>query len=82
MIFTYLVIRRKFHRSDTVDVFLDFVEEIVPSADNLALVLIVDQVQFIALPGLANLKKYKIEFIYIILLKTYCKTKVIITTSS
>lgn len=37
---------------------LDLVEEVIPAADYLALVLVVDQVQLVALPGLSHLNKH------------------------
>lgn len=40
---TDLVIRRQFHRRNTVDVFLHFIEEVVPTSNEATLVLIVDQ---------------------------------------
>ena len=51
----YLVEGREFHGSDTVDVFLHFIEEIVPASDQTTLVLVVDHLQFIRLPNLAHL---------------------------
>ncbi len=53
--YIYLEIRRKFHGCDWVDVLLDFGEEVVPTSDQSALVLVVDQVQLIHLPGFSYL---------------------------
>lgn len=53
---TNLIIRRQFHSSNAVDVLLDFVEEVVPTSNDLALVLVVDKVQLIALPRFSNLE--------------------------
>lgn len=51
----YLVIRRQLHGGHTVDVFFDFVEEVVPASNQPTLVLIVDQVQLIRVPHFTNL---------------------------
>lgn len=40
----HLVIRRELHGRDAVDVLFDLVEEVIPAADQAALVLIVNQV--------------------------------------
>ena len=52
---THLIIWRQFHSHDTVDVFLYFGEEVVPSSDQATSVLIADQVQLIASPDLTHL---------------------------
>ena len=52
---TYLVVRGQLHGRDTVDVLLDLVEEVVPAADQATLVLVVDQVQLVCVPHLADL---------------------------
>ena len=52
---TYLIVRRELHCGHTVDVFLDLVEEVIPSFDESDLVLVVDQVQFVAAPHFAHL---------------------------
>lgn len=61
-VFFYLIIRRELHGGDAVDMLLHFVEEIVPAADDLALVLVVYEVQLVALPRLANLREYDTYF--------------------
>lgn len=51
----YFVVRRQFHSSNGINMLFNFVEKIIPSSDNLTLVLIVDEIQFIALPRFTNL---------------------------
>lgn len=51
----YLVVRRELHCRHTVDVFFDFVEKVIPAADQTAFVLIVNQVQFIRVPHFSYL---------------------------
>ncbi len=51
----YLVVRAESHGSETVDVFFELVEEILPSLDEFGLVLIVDQLDLVDLPRLAHL---------------------------
>ena len=48
------------HGRDLVDVLLELVEEVVPAADQLALVLVGHQVQLVVLPGLPNLKSVNV----------------------
>lgn len=55
----YLVIRRQFHCRHTVDVFLDLVEEVIPTSDDATLVLVVDKIKFIALPDISHLPEKK-----------------------
>ena len=51
----YLVIRREFHGSHGVNVLLHFVEKIIPSANQLAFLLVVDQLQDVTTPYLTDL---------------------------
>lgn len=44
---TCLVVGRELHGRHAVDVLLDLVEEVIPSTDQAALVLVVDQVQLV-----------------------------------
>lgn len=39
--------------------FFDFVEEVIPSPDQTALVLVVHQIEFIRIPHLSNLRTKK-----------------------
>lgn len=50
VIFKHFEVGRELHGGHRVDVLLDLVEEVVPTSDKAALILIVDQVQFIVLP--------------------------------
>ena len=52
----YLVVRWQFHCRDTVNVFLDFSKEVIPATDDATLVLVVHQLQFIALPYISHLQ--------------------------
>jgi len=54
---TDLVVGRQLHCRDTVDVFLDPREQVVPTSNQSTLVLIVDQIQLVRLPHLANLHR-------------------------
>lgn len=51
----YLVIGRQFHSCDTVDMLFDLGKEVIPATDQLALVLVVDEIQFIASPYFTDL---------------------------
>ena len=55
MSFTHLVERGQLHSSDTVDVLLDLGEEVLPSANESALLLILNHFQFVRLPRFAHL---------------------------
>lgn len=46
----YLVVWRKLHCRYTVDVLFDLVEEVIPTTNQTAFVLIVNQVQLIGVP--------------------------------
>ena len=50
-----LVVRRELHGSHAVNVLLDLVKKVIPSSDQAALVLVVDQIQLIGLPHFADL---------------------------
>ena len=54
----YLVVWWQLHSTDAIDVLLDLGEKIIPATDQLALVLVVDQVQLIATPHLAHLQQH------------------------
>ena len=54
---TYLVVRRELHGGHAVDVLFDLVEEVVPAADQAALVLVTDQVQFVRVPHFSYLNR-------------------------
>ena len=51
-----LVVRRELHGSDGVEVFLALGEEVVPSANNAALVLVIHHLQLVCLPRLSHLQ--------------------------
>ena len=52
---TDLEVGGQFHGSDRVDVFFDLCEKIVPSSNDLALVLVVYQLKLVGLPRLSHL---------------------------
>ena len=52
---TDLEVGGQFHGSDRVDVFLDLCEKVVPTSDDLALVLVVYQLKLVCLPCLSHL---------------------------
>ena len=58
---TDLEVGGEFHGSDRVDVFLDLCEKVVPSSDDLALVLIVYQLKLVGLPCLSYLAEERRE---------------------
>lgn len=58
LLFSYLVVWRKLHGRDAVDVFFDLGEQVIPAADNPALVLVIHQIKLIGLPKITNLQKY------------------------
>ena len=51
----YLVVRREFHGRHRVNVFLHFVEEIIPSTNQFAFLLVVDQLQDVTTPYFTDL---------------------------
>ena len=53
--FEDFVVRGQLHCVDWVDVLFEFVEQVVPAADQFAFVLVADQVQFVRLPKLFDL---------------------------
>ncbi len=57
--FEDLVVGRELHRVHGVDVLLELVEQVVPATDELALVLVADQVEFVRLPELFDLPRRK-----------------------
>ena len=57
IILKHLEVRRQLHGCHRVDVLLDLGEEVVPATDDLALVLVVDQVQLVRMPSLAHLTR-------------------------
>ena len=61
VLFTDLEVGGQFHGSDRVDVFLDLCEKVVPSSDDLALVLVVYQLKLVCLPCLAHLAEERRE---------------------
>lgn len=58
---THLEVWGQLHGSDAVDVFLDLGEEVIPSSDEATLVLVVDKVQLIASPNLADLQDARLR---------------------
>ena len=52
---TDLKVGGQFHGSDRVDVFFDLCEKVVPSSDDLTLVLVVYQLKLVGLPRLSHL---------------------------
>ena len=61
VVLKHLEVGRQLHGGHRVDVLFDFVEKVVPAADQTALVLVVDQVKFIGHPGLAHLGSDRIK---------------------
>ena len=51
----YLVVWGELHCWDTVDVLLDFGKQVIPATDDTAFVLVINQLQFIALPHISHL---------------------------
>ena len=51
----YLVVWREFHGGHRIDVLLHFVEEIIPSTNQFAFLLVVDQLQNVTTPYLTDL---------------------------
>ena len=58
---TDLEVGGQFHGSDRVDVFLDLCEKVVPTSDDLALVLVVYQLKLVCLPCLSYLAEERRE---------------------
>jgi len=52
---SHLVVWGELHGHDTVDVFLDLGEEIVPALDEAALALVAHQLQLVPSPDLTDL---------------------------
>lgn len=52
----YLVVGWEFHGRHTVNVLLDLGEQVIPATDDTTFVLIVHQLQFIALPYISHLQ--------------------------